>query len=83
MDDFDDLKLGKVVYRLFSAKSNILTISITQLSRKLNFQHHTPKNDHFRKWSNRRFRENIGFVGLKSKFLVTAKNYDHNLHNEY
>ena len=66
MADFDDLRLGKVVYRLFSAKSNILIIYMAPMSRKLNFRRHTPKNDILTF-----FGENIGFVGLKSKFLGT------------
>ena len=42
MADFDDLRLGKVVYSLFGSKSNILVISITPISRKLSFRRHTP-----------------------------------------
>ena len=42
--------LRKVVYDLFRTESNILAISITPFSRKVNFRHHTPKNGHFRKW---------------------------------
>ena len=69
--DINEKMLGKVVYNLFRTESNILAISIKPFSRKVNFRHHTPKNGHFRKWFIWRFGENIGFVGLKSKFLGT------------